>query len=101
MFAPGPFNILNFLHEVFQNHKARIAPHSAAVFSKYKSAKSGNPWPSNIPSDKIVLRAQGLFSLVSPLCVSPVNASSIGEPLAELCDEIGCLMPNAEASLLS
>lgn len=38
MFALDPFNVL---HEVFQNHKARIAPHSAAIFSKYESAKSG------------------------------------------------------------
>ena len=38
--------------------------------------------------------------MVSPLCASPVNASSIGEPLAELCDEIGCLMPSPEVSLL-
>jgi hypothetical protein len=32
VFAVGPFNVLDFPHEVFQNHKARIAPHSTAVF---------------------------------------------------------------------
>ena len=39
MFAVDPLNVLNFLHEVFQNHKARIAPHSAAIFVKHESAK--------------------------------------------------------------